>query len=422
MTDPEQWLSQGPVTWTGETARLGAGASVSVQMALAIAQEPEMIVKAVGLSFPSQMQLQLGATIENFDLPFLGVATNYKIAGDMHEPDIGGQFYTVSVKNVTDGIIEIFYVCVRHTLDEEGEPIPIDPTPGGPDEEEPPGWLEEAGCGDTITQPTGNDVGEWTNWLWNNQKEFFYCHLLRAVVQIYEIVDDFMRMVGWGFRWFFDVTVMAFEWVVEQVIPWLRSEFSNLSGATTVFIRDDSAGGGGSGLDECNSWDIPCFITNILLQFFADDGPLNNFVDEFTQLIESLLLPISTAIAGGIDLLYKIIYDAAQLLLQLIEGLAALFIFVTAMLLQFAQWVIIGIGAFIGAIIAAPPIIPAGWPDCNQNQCHGVCLLWWLLDSTIFSSGGTLFVPIMVSAMSVFLMIWVIKTIRINIIKAGANA
>lgn len=127
LSDQSDWDSFGDVTWNNPGATVGTNSYISSVMNLDPDREPKMRVSARTHVGDGSVELRLGETVESFELD----GSNYVellIAGDTHQPN-DGIFYDVIVKNTGNATVEIEYICVSFTKDENGDPE--DPNPPG---------------------------------------------------------------------------------------------------------------------------------------------------------------------------------------------------------------------------------------------------------------------------------------------------
>ena len=122
LTTENDWGTIGAVAFDDPGFTLGAGGTISTVMNLDDDREPELTVGAKSLSGTGSVLLQLGQTALTVQ-PTAGAIQDYVIAGDAHQPD-AGTFYNVEVTNTGNTSIEVRYICVAFTKDENGDPLP----------------------------------------------------------------------------------------------------------------------------------------------------------------------------------------------------------------------------------------------------------------------------------------------------------
>jgi hypothetical protein len=237
-----------------------------------------------------------------------------------------------------------------------------------------------------VDRPTDENLSSWTVWLWANLNRFFSCDLMAILSRIYQAILSFMRMVGYVLRFWMALVKQQTAWADKQLFPWLAGYFANIAHGSVTTIQQPGDSG-------CH--DLFCLLSNLA----NIEGKLIDFLNNIINLAGQLL---SLIINGIIGLIFLILGELFQLLNMALQMLAAL---------------------INGYANATPTALP-GIPDCGSidPRTHWLCTAIWVLDNTVWAPGqaGALVIPIIVSAGSLFLLIWVVGQIFKTIEKVGA--
>lgn len=263
--------------------------------------------------------------------------------------------------------IRIFELCM-------GGPFPGQESTGG----EPPPF--EPGCA-VITRPQGSDVGAWTLYLWGNLNRFFQCDLKIILLRMYNLIREGITLFSWQARYWQAVAVTYARWIGTDLIPWLNGHFANIaSGRTTTVVAES-----------CNN--IFCLFTN---------------------LIDSILVPITSTLLG-------IITQVTNLFLTLIQLFLSIFFALATRFFGSLNW----LGGLVSIIVnawnnATPQPIP-GLPNCRGDpKSNMFCAALWVMENTIFSGPiGVLILPIILGIASIHLILWVIADVKKMLMEFG---
>src|SRR5690606_21753888 len=98
------------------------------------------------------------------------------------------------------------------------------------------------------------------------------------------------------------------------------------------------------------------------------------------------------------------------------------------LLFSFLDFIISGLNqawAFFSEFIGAWNNTPAAdlpyIPSCSINpQSNGMCVALWMLENTIFSGRGAIFIPLLTSWGYILLLLWGAKKLKKAVLEAGA--
>lgn len=302
------WTSAGEVTWLEPGVQLGPFGGIAAVFNLEADREPQMRVSARAATGNPTLDLRLGDATES--LPITSDQfEEYSIDAGPHGPN-NGLFYDITARNTaSSGIIEIEWLCVSFTLDGEGEPVDPEGEPA------PPPFPENC---EAITEPVGDDFGEWTSWHWHNLSQFFDCTLMIFLNMQYRTLTDFFQTITWTIRWFMAVFVQGVDWMGEDFIPWLGGYLANSSGRAGFTFSNLPIVSSMMGMmseesvyaiQACDWNDLNCHIGGLLdglagditdwLNQAAED--ISGFFNDASQRIADALNSVSSFITEGLN-------------------------------------------------------------------------------------------------------------------------
>jgi|GEM_PF-2809856 len=530
--DASRWTVTGTTLLDGNTFTLFQNASVSGYFNLDADREPELIIGHFD-ERQSQVSLQLGTT----SIQTIFTDGQARIEADTHQPD-NGEIYTVSVKNLHSLAIRFNYICVRHTLDANGDPIDADTNyddiatgdPPAPDNDPPAvqqcvfvnnsfddgtvswtvsggvegatgainiddlGTIEqnvttatdrtltvilgywayntytpdptdttatiqleyntgsgytsigtktmadlashnnrvvmettvtafngtftlrptlsstpsevrgvtiyaiclnasgsnpvynpeadsgifEAQCGLQIPTASGDNLFTWIPWLWSHLNKFFQCDLMILLNEMYRIAVEFFTLFGWVSRYSMVLADTTIDWFGQQFVPWLDGHLSNIAVA---------AGGFDEVSPECDLF----FCT--LYEGFDLLGALIEFLKSLFGIVIEVL-----------EGLWEFGLQILNAIFNIFNSFRAFF------------------DAVISAYLQAEPADFPFLPTCSINRkSSGFCILLWILENTVLSGSGALFIPLLISYGGIMWLLWAIIEIK-KVVNQAARA
>lgn len=549
LSRPADWISQGGVGWNEPGVTLGINASIRTTMNLDPDRYPRLRVGARSYTGTGSMRLRIGLTTESFDVP-RGQTVDYAISGDTHQPD-SGIFYTIMVENIGNTILDLDYVCVSFTRDDNGNDDIDDPLPhclftdysfseGGVDwvalstvevhEGElrapplqpiyqdatlPPGdytisvttalWhysdyiLDETdttatvtmsyrfpglgaspqtidtatmadyasglnqykftttftlvsetsgefrishtftdmpsdvrgvairevcvsrvgGSGDgnepfpeldenceAIEKPSGAQLSDWTPWLWHNFNQFFDCHLMVLLNQMFKLGNQIFRFVGWQGRYWQATFHLFMNWLSQEALPWLGGYLANASGS--VYVTNY----GGEGGESCEWWNVLCHLSNAVDVGGEIFGGLFDLLETF---LSDILSPITDFIITIGEFILGIIGQVITLILDLL-----FLVFVEILkIFNLARDTLFGI---IDSYNNAPAQSLPFMPNCANGEDNMICWMIFTAEQTLFSgTAGGLIIPLFTSLVAILMTIQFAGRIKKMLQEAGSS-
>lgn len=243
------------------------------------------------------------------------------------------------------------------------------------------------------SSPISADVGAWTSWHWANLNRFFTCELMITLNGQYEFIQRSTNTGLMSVRWFMASMNASGTWLGSDLMPWLNGHFRNMAVGQVTTVNNQSSGGAGV-------WDVLLAVVGI----FRD--ALQSFTNTLTTVLPSLL---------------GIVYNVAQIVFTIVLGAIS---FVLALVTRVAG-LLNTTGTLLGTIVTAyntatPVSIPL-LPQCSavDPRTQPACVIFWMLDNTLFSGLGEVFVPLLLSIMSIHLVLNIIIDIRKTVIELG---
>lgn len=244
-------------------------------------------------------------------------------------------------------------------------------------------WPDDAGGGgrplpfpvncSVVSAPTGNDLGAWTWYLWSNLDQFFSCDLMVMLNQMFNVMYDIYDFVTWQGLYWQSVAIKTIEWFGAYFIPWLNGHFINMAGG----VPQEGS---------CNN--IFCLMETLINGFLK---PLLNLFDRILDLAELAATLLGTVISAIINIAMTVFTQLMSLYTTFSSMLTAI----------------------VNAWNTAEPTPIPGLPSCALDpRSNAVCITLWMMEHTIFSGRGALFIPILISLGSVNLLLWAVKTFK----------
>lgn len=241
------------------------------------------------------------------------------------------------------------------------------------------------------SSPINSDVGAWTSWHWANLNRFFTCELMITLNSQYDFIQTSTRTGLMSVRWFMASMNASSAWLGTDFVPWLNGHFRNMAVGQVTTINNES----GTGV-----WDVLLAVVGI----FRDN----------LQLFSDALLSILPTLLG-------LVYNVAQIVFTIILGAIG---FVLALVTRVAGLMNMA-GTLLGTIVTAyntaTPISIPLLPQCSavDPRTQPACVVFWMLDNTLFSGLGEVYVPLILSILSIHLVLNVVIDIRKTVIELG---
>jgi hypothetical protein len=239
--------------------------------------------------------------------------------------------------------------------------------------------------------PISADVGAWTAWHWANLERFFTCELMILLNNQFDFLQTSVNTGLMAVRWFMATINYTTTWFGEDMLPWLNGHFRNMAVGQVTTINQQS----GAGL-----WDVLLAIVGI----FRDA------MNVFNQTILSLIPTLIGLIYNIAQIFFTLLLGAVSFILALLTRMADLLSLATSLL-----------STIITAYNTAQPIPIPLLPQCStvDPRTNAVCIVFWILDNTIFSGIGATFVPLLISILSIHLILDIVIDIRKTVLELG---
>lgn len=238
-------------------------------------------------------------------------------------------------------------------------------------------------CGTPINNPPGESLSIWTQWLWANQWDFYNCKLMVLLNSMYKLGLQWYETFGWTIRYSQYAMKALYLWFSSDLFPWLNGQFYNIATGRTTTI---SSGG-------CdNAW---CFLESLINGVLS---PVIAIVQSLIDLIGGVLNFFLDVLGGLIDVVFNFI----NFLIDSLSNVWSIF------------------ATFINLWNSTSPASLPYLPTCNVNpQANGMCVALWMLENTVFSGTGSIFIPLIVSWGSLMALIWGGKRLKKAVMEAG---
>lgn len=243
------------------------------------------------------------------------------------------------------------------------------------------------------SSPINSDVGAWTSWHWANLNRFFTCELMITLNSQYDFIQTSTRTGLMSVRWFMASMNASSAWMSTDLFPWLNGHFRNIALGQVTTINQQESGGAGI-------WDVLLAVVGI----FRDS--LQSFTDTLLTVLPSAL---------------GLLYSVAQIVFTVILGAIS---FVLALVTRVAGLMNMA-GTLLGTIVTAyntaTPISIPLLPQCSavDPRTQPACVVFWMLDNTLFSGLGEVYVPLILSILSIHLVLNIVIDIRKTVIELG---
>lgn len=296
------------------------------------------------------------------------------------------------------GIVTVKEVCLN-------DPFAHHPTDGG-------GSPPFRPVCNSVSVPTTDELGEWIFYHWSQLDRFFQCDLMVVLNRIFATAYATYEFIQWQTLYWQAVASGATNWATKDMIYWVGGHFANIAnGRTTTIIQQP---GGGT----CN--DIGCIISQIIALL---GDIVNRIVGPIVDAIGNVVLIFGDVIdilGDIVDALLNLLNAAFSLMFTAVTGLLTLIFGLITVILSFFSNFIITLESLATAINSASPRPIPGVPQCQLDpQSSAFCAILWALENTIFSGEGALFIPLIIGAMSIHLLLWSVSFIKRNLTKIG---
>jgi hypothetical protein len=327
------------------------------------------------------------------------------------------------------------------------------------------GYLFPQRCGISYPAPTGTEsVGVWTQWLWVNLWEFYECDLMVLLNNMYQLGVRWYETFGWSIRYSQRLIDTTFYWLDTQVFPWLNGHFANIAtgGNTTTIVAGNTCDNLFCtilGLGELIIAPIQSLIDGVIGAVNRVFDVLETVLAFLIDALQVILDAIDAALLFLIDALYSLlsgfentgtfIIDALYVILEalqdlfyfLLDILGRLFTIIEAvfvLLIDIVRLLIDTANGLIQYLLAmmndvrnlfatllnmwntTPPATLPFVPSCTSNpQGNGMCIAFWMMEHTIFSGTGALFIPLIISFGSILALLWAARKLKTAIHTAG---
>lgn len=278
-----------------------------------------------------------------------------------------------SFSNYDEEYIDITKICIRGPF----------PGQGGGGEETDPGT-----CDVPPTFPSGGDVQTVLSWHWNSFNRFHQCQLMPMLFDIFkQITKAYNFATNQGQFWMY-TAYKGITWSGTHLFPWLAGYLSNISPGTITVNNQ-----------QCSGFDLICIISQ-LIEFYTVifEGILNTLPD----LINNVIRPI-------VDFILWVLGSAVNLFFAV---LTALIVLVLGLFAEVIRVLSIGVNVLIELVNVwntAPALPISGLPSCAGTDSEGVCLVWWVMENTIFAGPGAIIIPLIASFGWIMLGLWIVK-------------
>jgi len=388
--DGQHWTAGGNIFFPGDGTAVMADASDGTLSQAVNLPAGDYILSA-------SVRAYFNVALSEITSPAANVTLHYTLAGgseqDFTTYDFSGAFPVFNVitssftlSDTTSGNM-IFYLDINSgsaelqglnitsfCLQKEGGNPP--PTTGTPPASIP------SNC-EVIANPITTDVPSWINWQWAQFNRFFTCTLTVLLNKMLAGINSGITFMRWQMLYWQTYIRGATIWINNNLIPWLAGHLANIAqGRTTTIVQ---VGG-----TDCH--DIFCVITSGFTQVIT---PLFNIAQT-----------ILNTVIGYLNIAVSLLLSAIQLILSIFTFLATQFFNLFNTLTSTISQLISGWQN------ATPTAIP-GLPECQIDPKSSFpCMIFWVMDNTIFSGRGALIIPLLIGIASVHLLLWTIGIFR----------
>lgn len=267
-------------------------------------------------------------------------------------------------------------------------------------------------CG-TIATPTGNAISTWLSWHWAQLNKFYRCELMILLNNLFKFLQKSWITTTWSIRWTQAATVKTVNWFGHDFIGWLGGHLANIAVGQVTTIH--------SGDEQCGN--IFCLLKSLVdglsgaldtllggIRDILEDviGRLFDLLNATLNAIINFLRQILGFIFGVLGLVVNIAVQIVSLIIQAIGKMFELFGIIKQIVLLIAL-------AWIGAPVQAY----TQFPNCSLDQTAPLCLVFWVLNNTVFSSWGRFYMWVVAIGMWLNLLVWVMKKARKALMDLG---
>jgi hypothetical protein len=240
--------------------------------------------------------------------------------------------------------------------------------------------------------------------------------------QMYDKLIDLYQLIGWVARWLQAFLYMAGDWLTQEFTPWLGGYFDNAKGGGWIIGTEEEEDGG------CAWYDIFCHAGNLLDGVEDLIGGVWDGVGDISNVIADTISWIVGALQYAFDGVIKPVWNflkgAFDWVLGILESVVKPVLdWVIDLIGSIADWIGYIWGLLldtIGAYNDATPVAVPGFPDCEVDTGHTICLFWWVTENTIFAgTAGSLIIPLIASILAIMLILHYIKQIKTALSETG---
>ena len=313
--------------------------------------------------------------------PLSEVDAPFKVRATIANP--GTDTYAVSIHSL----------CIEGNFPGYREDIPDDDGP----------FPEECSI---VSKPTGNQLGQWTQYHWLQMNRFFQCDLMVTLNDWYENSMDFMTTVKWFFRWLLALFQSTLDWLSTDVLFWLNGHLANIAGGQTTFIEIET------GPESCNN--LFCLFDTLI-------GGVGNVLDTFIQALADVLVSSLEEVFGPVvQVLAQIVGGAFDVLFDLIKKIIDLLFNVIYAIFDLEKTAGESFGHVVEDIREAEPAEIPVIPQCGiAPESNIVCRGFWAIDNTFLTGPGEILPGLITGYMVVMMVIWFVKRAKEIMLEAN---
>jgi PKD repeat protein len=233
----------------------------------------------------------------------------------------------------------------------------------------------EASCA-VVNRPTSPDLSAWITYLQRSLERFFNCDLMRALSQMYGIMRQMFTTLTGYFSYIAAVINSFANWLTYEMLPWLNGHFRNIAVGSNITVISEGASEG------------------------------RNLFDVLYLLIDSIIRPF-------LDMIISVIYQAVNLLFDIVTAFLGLFAQLFNELMRFVNTLLSWTTMLVDAWNNSTPQTIPGMPDCSASWTSSpFCMAAYVLENTAFSGTGALFIPLIIGFGSINLLLFVIVVFK----------
>jgi len=281
--------------------------------------------------------------------------------------------YTFAVEAESDPagqIVQVQRVCIETN---DGTPPP--------GYQRPPPIPFTASCRVCTYAPIGDvniDLGEVIGWLFCSISQIWHCQAKTILMGIWQALVNALTLLGFLRLWLsytFEAGVATLNGDIRVVAAWVNGQLTNLAARIAnalLGISTPPTGGSGTSLFD---------ILKLLIDRIA------SILSQLIDAIKGLALALIQLVLAVITLIANIILTFINQLFGLVRTLLNLIV----------------------SAINAPPVVPAGLPDCDPDAAmiKESCLPLFVLDNSVFADSSPIHILIpLLEGMAGFGVLW----------------